>query len=302
MGKIMAVCTSEKRGTVKRDRGKCRLIENYGLEGDAHAGSWHRQVSLLAYERIRDFNREGANVSFGDFGENLVVEGFDLNKLPVGSMIFAGGCVLEVTQIGKECHSECEIARRTGKCIMPSNGIFARVLKGGTVSVGDEVSIRELFSAAAVTVSDSGYAGVRADDSGPLLAELLSGDGFKVDNRVLIPDDRERIISCLENLADNKGVHLIITTGGTGLSKRDNTPEATMAVSERIVPGIAEELRRASMAYTPRAMLGRGVCVIRGNALIINFPGSPKAVRQSYEIVKDVLRHALGILNGTQKG
>lgn len=138
MSKVIAICTSEKKGTAKYMVEEATLIENYGIEGDAHAGKWHRQVSLLALEKIEDFNNKGANVDFGAFGENLVISGIKLNELPVGQKIQIGEVELEVTQIGKECHTRCAIYYRVGQCIMPKNGIFTRVLKGGKVKVNDE--------------------------------------------------------------------------------------------------------------------------------------------------------------------
>ena len=141
MGKVLAVCVSEKRGTQKKNVGRVRLIENYGLEGDAHAGNWHRQVSRLSYDRIREFNERGAGVGPGAFGENLVVEGFDFKLLPVGTKLKCGDVVLELTQIGKECHSHCEIYKKMGECIMPREGVFARVLCGGTIEEGDEMEL-----------------------------------------------------------------------------------------------------------------------------------------------------------------
>lgn len=141
MGKIIAVCISERRGTQKKEVEQARLIENYGLEGDAHAGNWHRQVSLLSYGRIREFNERGADVGHGAFGENLVVDGFDFRSFPVGTRFSCGDAVLELTQIGKECHSHCEIFKKMGECIMPTEGVFARVLQGGVIRKGDELEL-----------------------------------------------------------------------------------------------------------------------------------------------------------------
>ena len=141
MGKIMAVCISEKRGTQKKNVEKVRLIENFGLEGDAHGGNWHRQVSLLSYEKVRAFEEKGISVEDGAFGENLLVEGFDFRNLPVGTRFRCGEVLLEMTQIGKECHSHCEIYRAVGDCIMPREGVFARVLYGGMIQIGDELEI-----------------------------------------------------------------------------------------------------------------------------------------------------------------
>ncbi|WP_394266983.1 MOSC domain-containing protein [Anaerotignum sp.] len=141
MGKIMAVCISEKRGTQKKNMDKVRLIENFGLEGDAHGGNWHRQVSLLSYEKVRAFEEKGISVEDGAFGENLLVEGFDFKTLPVGTRFRCGEALLEMTQIGKECHSHCEIYQAVGDCIMPREGVFARVLHGGEIQIGDEMEI-----------------------------------------------------------------------------------------------------------------------------------------------------------------
>ena len=142
MGKIIAVCTSEKKGVQKKAVDEITLIPDYGIEGDAHAGKWHRQVSLLSYERVQEFNALGAGVDHGAFGENLIVEGYDLKTIPVGTIFECNGVVLEITQIGKECHSHCEIHKKMGTCIMPTNGIFAKIIKGGTIKAGDEIVIR----------------------------------------------------------------------------------------------------------------------------------------------------------------
>ena len=120
---------------------KVRLIENFGLEGDAHGGNWHRQVSLLSYEKVRAFEEKGISVEDGAFGENLLVEGFDFKNLPVGTRFRCGEVLLEMTQIGKECHSHCEIYQAVGDCIMPREGVFARVLHGGMIQIGDELEI-----------------------------------------------------------------------------------------------------------------------------------------------------------------
>ena len=141
MGKIMAVCISEKRGTQKKNIEKVRLIENFGLEGDAHGGNWHRQVSLLSYEKVLAFEEKGISVEDGAFGENLLVEGFDFKTLPVGTRFRCGDVLLEMTQIGKECHSHCEIYQAVGDCIMPREGVFASVLHGGEIQIGDELEI-----------------------------------------------------------------------------------------------------------------------------------------------------------------
>lgn len=140
-GTVSAVCISEKKGTAKRPVERATLRYGHGLVGDAHAGGWHRQVSLLFGEKIRAFNEAGGTVVDGDFGENIVVDGIDLARLPVGTRLRVGSALLEVTQIGKECHNHCQIYTRVGDCIMPREGIFARVLEDGEVAAGDSVEV-----------------------------------------------------------------------------------------------------------------------------------------------------------------
>ncbi len=141
MGKVLAICISEKKGTLKTEINEGKFIENFGIENDAHAGKWHRQVSLLEFNKIDEFRKKGANVDFGAFGENLVVEGIELHTLPIGQLIQVGEVLLEVTQIGKKCHDKCQIYYQVGECIMPKNGIFTKVIKGESVKVGDECNL-----------------------------------------------------------------------------------------------------------------------------------------------------------------
>ncbi|MFO7815392.1 MAG: MOSC domain-containing protein [Halanaerobiales bacterium] len=145
-GKVKAVCISREKGTKKQNIKEAKLIENYGFEDDAHAGDWHRQVSLLGVESIDKMKKMGMDLEldFGDFAENITTEGIQLYSLPIGTILNIGGNIkLEVTQIGKECHHGCEILKQVGKCIMPEEGIFAKVLKGGIVKTGDEINIIE---------------------------------------------------------------------------------------------------------------------------------------------------------------
>lgn len=142
MGVILALCTSKKKGTLKNEVKEVVLIENHGIEGDAHAGKWHRQVSLLSFDKIDEFRKKGANVDFGAFGENLVVEGLDLGNSEIGDLIEFEEVVLEITQKGKKCHDKCAIFYQVGECIMPKNGVFTRVIKGGTLKVNDRCIIK----------------------------------------------------------------------------------------------------------------------------------------------------------------
>ena len=143
MGKVIAVCVSEKKGTQKKNVGAAQVLEDWGIQGDAQGGKWHRQVSLLSHEQVEAFRARGAVVDHGAFGENLVVEGYDFKTLPIGTKFKCNDVVLELTQIGKECHSHCAIYKAMGECIMPHEGVFTRVLHGGTISVGDQLTIVE---------------------------------------------------------------------------------------------------------------------------------------------------------------
>lgn len=304
MGKLIAVCISEIRGTQKKEVQSAYLKTDWGIEGDAHAGRWHRQVSLLSFEKIKEFREKGAKVDFGAFGENLIVEGFDLRNIPVGTKIQLGEATLELTQIGKECHSHCEIYQAMGDCIMPREGVFAKVVKGGKICPGEKATILPLeadrpFTAAILTLSDKGAAGKREDKSGPLIKEILTGYGYEIVETLLFGDDQPVLERQLCRLADQRQVNVIFTTGGTGFSKRDITPEATQAVCDRMADGIAQAIRAYSLTITGRAMLSRAVSGIRKGTLIINLPGSPKAVKECLEYVLPYLGHGLGILRGT---
>lgn len=155
-----------------------------------------------------------------------------------------------------------------------------------------------MFSAAVLTISDKGFAGEREDVSGVLIVKYLEDKGFDIKKYTIIPDEREIISKSLIEMCDEIKVDLVITTGGTGFSRRDVTPEATLDVIERNVPGIPEALRSRSLEITPKAMLSRGIAGIRKGTLIVNMPGSPKAVEEYLEILLPVLPHALSILTG----
>lgn len=155
-----------------------------------------------------------------------------------------------------------------------------------------------MYRVGIITASDKGAAGMREDLSGPAICEILPEDKYQVVSSRIIPDDKEQIRQEIIRLSDKEDCDLILTTGGTGFSRRDVTPEATLEAADRIAPGIAEAIRSYSLTITSRAMLSRAVSAIRGGSLIINLPGSPKAVREALEYILDVLPHGLDILSG----
>lgn len=310
-GKIVALCISEGRGTAKHAVQEVILIKDFGIKGDAHAGHWHRQVSLLSAEQVQAFNERiaASNAGIepaikGTFGENILVSGLDLRRLPVGTLLKSGEVILKLSQIGKECHSHCQIFQRVGDCIMPREGVFATVEQGGVLKYGMEITVvlpepNAPLRAAVMTLSDKGSIGERVDTSGPRAAELLIQAGYEVVEQVLLPDVQGKIERELKRLADSRQVDLIITTGGTGMSPRDVTPEATLAVATRNVPGIAEAIRAGSLTITKRAMLSRGVSVLRNATLIVNLPGSKKAVEEALDMVLPTLEHGIRLAKGT---
>jgi molybdopterin adenylyltransferase len=273
-GTVRHVCVSPRKRTAKNAVPQAVLRDGHGLEGDAHAGPWHRQVSLLGEADVETMRARGLELKPGAFGENLVVAGLDLNELGIGTRIRIGEAELEITQVGKVCHNRCTIYYQAGDCIMPRAGVFARVVQGGEVRPGASIEVvsevpRQVIQAAVLTVSDRRAAGEAEDPISETLRDLAA-----------------------------RGLDLVVTSGGTGCGPRDVTPEATRAVIEREVPGLAEAMRTASAKVTPHALLQRGVCGIRESTLILNLPGSPKAAVENLVAVLPALPHAVDLLRG----
>ncbi|MBR1730042.1 MAG: molybdenum cofactor biosynthesis protein [Selenomonadaceae bacterium] len=300
MSKIKAICISEKRGTRKFMIEEANFITEFGIEHDAHAGDWHRQVSFLGLNEIEEFRNRGGNVNFGDFGENIVADEITFKNLPIGTRLKSGEVYFEITQIGKECHSHCQIYHQVGDCIMPREGVFARVLHGGKIKVGDELEITTEnipLDAAIIISSDKGFTGEREDLSGKKCEEILTAANYKIIDKKILPDEKDQLVKQMKYYCD-LGVGLIVTTGGTGFSVRDVTPEATIEVCDRMAPGIAEAMRSKSLEITPRAMLSRATAGICKRSLIVNLPGSVKAVDECLNFVLPTLKHGIEILRG----
>jgi molybdopterin adenylyltransferase len=302
-GVLRFVCVSTRKGTPKQPVERAELREGQGIVGDAHAGDWHRQLSLLDEADIDGMRAKGLELPPGAFGENLVVRGLDLAALGVGTVLEVGNVELAFTQIGKVCHARCAIYAASGDCIMPRMGVFAEVRRGGVVAPGAPVRVleavpRAMPQAAVLTVSDRCAAGELRDTAGPAVAEALQARvRVHLAWAGVVPDDAEAIGLRLKDLA-GRGIHLVLTVGGTGLSPRDVTPEATRAVIEREVPGLAEAMRAASAGITPNAWLSRGVAGLLGGTLIVNLPGSRKAALENLEAILPALPHAVTMLAG----
>jgi len=306
MGTVDAICISRRKGEKKSPEPSARLIPNHGLEGDAHAGPWHRQVSLLAAGDIQDMRRQGlSDLKAGDFAENLVLSGLDLGKLGLGSRIRLGRTAeLSVTQIGKDCHARCAIFQQAGDCIMPRLGLFARVVSGGTIAAGDTAEVvaavaREVFQAVVLTISDRCSRGEAADTAEPAVAKcLVEGLRAHIYETRILPDEQDQIEDTLRHFSDGHSIDLALTVGGTGFAPRDVTPEAVARLIERRTPGLDEAMRRASSEKTPHAMLSRAVSGIRGRTLILSLPGSERAAVENLEAVLPALAHGLAKLRG----
>jgi molybdenum cofactor synthesis domain-containing protein len=306
VGKIEAICISTQKGEKKRPRQSARFIANHGIEGDAHAGPWHRQISLLASEDIDAVRRADLpDLQSGDFAENVILAGVDLGALGLGSRLRLGReAEVTVTQLGKSCHQRCAIYYQTGDCIMPRLGLFARVTRGGEAAPGDAVEVlervpREKLQTVVLTISDRCSRGEAADTAGPAVNRLLeSGLGAHIYAGEILPDDRDQIAGRLLHYSDGHSIDLVVAVGGTGFAPRDVTPEAVASVIQRPTPGLDEAMRRASLEKTPAAMLSRALSGIRNSTLILSLPGSERGAVENLEAVLPALPHGLAKLRG----
>ena len=299
MGRVVSLNISEEKGTVKKPVESVEVNEK-GIVGDAHAGTWHRQVTLLANERVKDFSSEiGREIQFGEFAENITTEGIDLTKVTLLDRFIIGTVELEVTQIGKKCHGDsCAIFREVGKCVMPHEGIFCRVIKPGKISKGARIDyFPKSLRVAVVTVSDRASRGEYEDLSGPEVRKAV--ENYFTDkpwkllfHQAIVSDDRENLMHELKLVAQN-GFDVVITTGGTGLGSRDNTPEAVRDLIDKEIPGIMEHIRVKYGAKIPNALISRSVAGTVGRSLIYALPGSVKAVREYMTEILPTLEHSI---------
>ena len=300
---IKSLNISEKKGTKKTPVPEIEL-NDHGLVGDSHAGSWHRQISLLGLESYERFvETVGRMLDPGDFAENITTEGVELKDTKILDRFVSDSMELEVTQIGKKCHFGCEILKEAGACIMPKEGIFCRVVKGGILKPGHQFSyLPRSIKVRIITLSDRASVGEYEDLSGPEIEKLLT-TGFEtthwrvVIERVLIPDDAVQLKQLVEQSKDD-GVDVLFTTGGTGLGPRDITPDVVAPLLDRELPGVMEFIRMKHGERLPSALLSRSVAGTIGNTLIYTLPGSVKAVREYTEEILRTLPHSLLMLHG----
>lgn len=302
--KVLSVNTSVKKGTVKKPVDAIQLTE-IGVVGDAHSGKWTRQVSLLATESIARFSEEaGRNIQFGEFAENITTEGLLLHECRPLDRFRNKEIELEVTQIGKKCHGDnCSIFREVGNCVMPKEGIFARVIRNGNLKAGDELAyLPKIVNVHIITLSDRASAGEYADKSGPQIKTLAETffSGIKRQTAVtnhLIPDDPEQLIALIKG-AISEEIDVLFTTGGTGIGPRDFTPETVRPLLDKEIPGIMELIRVKYGMEKPAALLSRGIAGVSGKTLIYCLPGSVKAVTEYCNEILPTIEHSMYMLGG----
>lgn len=302
MGKIYSISISEKKGTRKINVNSATVLNDFGLDGDAHAGFIHRQVSFLAKESIEKMVKLGLNVKSGDFAENITTEGVDLCKFRVGDRLYINGINFIISQIGKVCHHKCAIYYQAGDCIMPKEGIFTVVRGNGEIKVGDPIEIKskEGLSVGIITLSDKGSKGERVDITGEELKKFVE-DKYKISfvRKEIIPDEKSILENMLVDFCDLQRFDLVITNGSTGVSPRDIAPDITLKVIEKRLPGFEEAMRMESFKKTPRALISRAVVGFRRETLIINLPGSPKGAIENLSVVSDAIEHAIEKIQGS---
>ncbi len=300
--KVLSVNVSEKKGTIKVPVEKI-FLTNIGIEGDAHSGKWHRQVSLLGKESIDKAEHEvGRRLAYGEFAENITTEGLPLYRMKPLDRLEYGKLLLEVTQIGKKCHgANCSIFQETGNCVMPKEGIFCRVIGDGELKAGDLLEYRpRVISVHIITLSDRASQGIYEDKSGPLLRKLSEtffsevGRSATIENSV-IPDDEIQLEARLKSLIE-KDTDIIFTTGGTGIGPRDITPDVVKALLDKEIPGIMEMIRVKYGMQFPNALISRSVAGVAGKTLIYVLPGNPKAVKEYSDEIFKTVEHSFRML------
>lgn len=301
--RIISVNRSKNKGEIKKPCSEIQLNLE-GLVGDAHAGPWHRQVSLLAVESIRKYESQtGTRVPNGGFGENITTEGFTLHHARPLDRFLHDDLILELTQVGKKCHGKgCAIYKESGECIMPDEGVFCRVVSGGKLKAGVELEyMPRTFTLKVITLSDRASKGLYEDRSGPRIREAaegwFAGLGLKhTTSSILLPDDSDAFSTELVSAIDS-GVDLVFTTGSTGLGSRDIAPEVARQHLDREIPGIMELIRVKHGMVNPNAALSRSTAGMAGKTLIFVLPGSTRAIKEYMEEILKSLWHMILMVN-----
>jgi molybdopterin adenylyltransferase len=295
--KIISVNISREKGTLKKP---CKTVK-IGMEGivdDAHAGSWHRQISLLSKESIDEFaGITGREYLPGEFAENLTLSGMKMNECRLGDIIEGQSVKLMITQIGKRCHGGgCAVYKESGACVMPKEGIFAKVIKTGELSEGETLIYNPRdFKIAVITLSTRASAGEYPDKSGPEILNHLqnfsSAGNRGCDLRYrLIPDSSDLLHAIIREFTEER-CDFIFTTGGTGVGPSDITPEVVKAHLDYEIPGVMEYIRVKYGTSLPAALLSRGVAGICGDTFIFTLPGSVKAVNEYMSEITPLMEH-----------
>lgn len=301
--KIISTNISTEKGTIKKPVEHIELSET-GIKDDAHAGHWHRQVSMLGTESFDRFSElAGRKINFGEFAENITTEGMEIFKTSPLDRFLNKDIELEVTQIGKKCHGDsCAIYREVGNCVMPKEGIFVRVIRGGKVKTGDVLEYNpKIFKTLIITLSDRASKGEYEDRSGPKVKEAIEVffgfNNFKytVDNTI-IPDDEAQLKTLLENAKDN--YDFVFTTGGTGIGHRDITVDVVKPLLDKEIPGIMEMIRIKYGMEKPNALISRSIAGLMNNTMVFTLPGSVRAVNEYMAEITKVLRHLVLMLHG----
>jgi molybdopterin adenylyltransferase len=302
--KILSVNISKEKGTIKKPVEEITL-NHLGVMEDAHAGAWHRQVSLLGKESVDRFSREaGRAIAHGEFAENITTEGVELVKTSPLDRFVGENVELEVTQIGKECHgTSCAIFREVGNCVMPKEGIFARVIRQGSLKAGDILEyVPRVLRFHVITLSDRASKGQYEDRSGPRIMEILNrhfeGKPRKIEvTHAIIPDDASSLNVMIERSVYDE-MDVIITTGGTGIGPRDITVETVEPMLDKEIPGIMEMIRVKYGSENPNALLSRGVAGLMAGTLIYTLPGSVRAVNEYMGEILKTLEHLVYMRHG----
>lgn len=282
---VDSVNISTEKGVDKKPVEGIVLRAGYGIEGDAHAGPWHRQISFLSSEQINAFDGAGRPMLAGEFAENITTSGLDLRQVAVLDRIMIGDVEIEITQIGKECHSGCAIFKEVGACIMPKEGLFGRVIHGGEIRKGmSGICKFRPLRIEVVTLSDRASQGVYEDRSGARIEAIIrdyfsNRRGHPEIVRHLIPDEPEQLERILIQ-AHTNGADFVLTTGSTGIGPRDIAPDVTLRMCDRIIPGVMEYMRGLFGTKKKTVFLTRGYAGMKGQTVIFNLPGSVRAVEE----------------------